>query len=73
MCIFANFKMFPGIMSLVNFTSLHFSQCFFYKFAVFHKCQKHLDDKTHSPRNNFRVNSFSLAVASEIVIKIDQL
>ena len=60
-------------MSLVNFTSLQFSQCFFYKFAVFHNCQKHLDDKTHSHRNSFRLNSFSHAVASEIVMKIDQI
>ena len=46
MYIFANFKVFLGIMLLVNFTLLQFSQCFFYKLAVFHDCQKHLDDKT---------------------------
>ena len=50
-------------MSLVNFISLEFSQCFFYEFAVFHNCQKHLDDKTHSQRNSFRVNPFSDAVS----------
>ena len=73
MYIFANFKVFSGIMPLVNFTSLQFSQCFFYKFAVFHNCQKHLDDKTHLHRNSFRVNPSFHAVASEIVMKIDQL
>ena len=93
------FKVFSDIMSLVNFTSLQFSQCFSqprtqgiisargwrgsrdntlgtrlcfsYKFAVFHNCQKHLNDKTHSHRNSFHLNPFSQAVASEIVI--DQL
>ena len=60
---FNNFKVFLGIMALVNFISLRFSQCFFYEFAVFHNCQKRLDDKTHSHSNSFRVNPFSDAVA----------
>ena len=38
-----------------------------------HNCQKHLDDETHSHRNSFRLNQFSHSVASEIVMKIDQL
>ena len=62
MYIFANFKVFSDIMSLVNFTSLHFSHALFllqYKCAVFHNCQKHLDDKTHLHRNTFRLNPFS--------------
>ena len=71
---FCNFKVFSAIRSLVNFTSLQFCQCFLYKlFAVFHNCQKQLDDKTHLHRNSFRLNLFSHAVTSEIVMKIDQL
>ena len=41
--------------------------------AVFHNCQKHLDDKTHSHRNSFRLEPFSDAVLSEIFMKIDQI
>ena len=38
-----------------------------------HNCEKHLYDKTHSHRNSFCLNRFSHAVASEIVMEIDQL
>ena len=41
-------------------------RCFFYN------CQKHLNNKTHSHRNSFRVNLCS-PVSIEIVMKIDQL
>ena len=44
-----------GCMSLVNVTSLRFSQFIFHKFAVFNNCQKHLDDKSHLNCNGFRL------------------
>ena len=70
MYIFAYFKVFASIMLFVNFTSLQFFKCFF---AVFYSCLKHLDDETHSHYNSFRLNPFSHAVVSEIVMKINQL
>ena len=53
-------------MSLVNFTSLQFSLCFFYEFAVFNIRQKHLDDKIYWRRRSFRLDPFSHEVASDI-------
>ena len=51
----------------INFTASQFSQCFFYKFAVFfYNCQKDLNNKTHSHRNGVRLNGvrYFLAIFS---------
>ena len=59
-------------VAVVNFTSSMFSQCFFYKFAVFfYNSQTHLNNKYRLHLNSFRMNLCS-PVSIEIFMKIDQ-
>ena len=58
MHIFANFKVFWGHHVARKFYFVRIFPVFLLqiRFFFFQNYQKHLNDKTHSPRNSFRLN-----------------